>query len=97
MGDCSSDLSGRLGTGAGTDNEGKDNDDDDGDECPCTKDAESTWAWARESVHVGRDLWYDGDDDVEYDGVGCTWAETMDMGFGGVLGFTLHLPLLDLD
>jgi len=63
MGDCSSDLSGRLG--GGTDNVGRDDDDDE-----CAKDAASTCAWASESVHVGRDLWYDdvGNDD---DGGGC--------------------------
>jgi len=65
MGDCSSDLSGRLGAGGA----GMVKDDKDGAEiCPCAKDATSTCAWARETVHVGRDLWYDvGDDDVEYD------------------------------
>lgn len=42
----------------------EDNDDVDADGA---KDAASTWAWARESVHVGRDLW---NDDVGYDDVG---------------------------
>jgi len=64
MGDCSSDLSGRLG--GGTDNVGRDDDE-------CAKEAASTCAWASESVHVGRDLWYDdvGNDvgaDAGYDG-----------------------------
>lgn len=96
MGDWSSDLSGRAGGGAGEGMVKVDKDDEDG--CPCAKDAASTWAWARESVHVGRDLWNDGDDNgVEYDGVDWTWAETTDMGFGGELVFALYLPLLNVD
>lgn len=63
MGDCSSDLSGRLGSGAGMVRVDK-------DVAEGANDATSTCAWARESVHVGRDLWNDGDDDVGYVGVG---------------------------
>lgn len=53
MGDCSSDLSGRLAGGAGMVKDDKDG----ADIWPCAKDVTSTCAWARESVHVGRDLW----------------------------------------
>jgi hypothetical protein len=68
-------------------------DKEDADGSPCANDAALTCAWARESVHVGRDLWNEGDD-VGYDGVG---VETTDMEFGGRLGFTLYLPLLDVN